>query len=96
MDLEQVKKDVETGKALLIDVREQEEWDEGHLPLARHIPLSQIERGVIPDDIPQGKTVYLHCRRGRRAERAAALLKERFPHAIALKYSYEELKNTLS
>lgn len=55
--------------AYLIDVRESEEFAEGHLPEAVNVPLSNLEkiRDVVED---KHSLVYLYCRSGVRAERA--------------------------
>jgi hypothetical protein len=42
--LDQVKTSVAAGSAVLIDVREQEDWDSGHLQAARLVPLSVLTR----------------------------------------------------
>jgi rhodanese-related sulfurtransferase len=34
--------DLLTGDAVLLDVREQHEWDAGHAPQARHLAMSQL------------------------------------------------------
>jgi len=39
-----VKKNVEDKKAVLVDVREQSEWDEGHVAGAVFLPLSEPQR----------------------------------------------------
>lgn len=64
--------DLIEGGALLIDVREPSEWEAGHAPAARHIPLGHLpeELGSVPDD----RTVVLVCRMGGRSARATALL----------------------
>ena len=41
--LETVKKEIAAGTAELIDVREQDEWDAGHVIGARLIPLSEFQ-----------------------------------------------------
>ncbi len=66
----------ESGEStpLVIDVRTQAEWDEGHLEIARHIPLDQItERigDVAPD---KDQKIYLHCRSGGRSGQALTQL----------------------
>ena len=38
----QAKEWLENDSAILIDVREQEEWDEGHIAGAIHAPLSRF------------------------------------------------------
>jgi rhodanese-related sulfurtransferase len=60
------------GGAILLDVREPHEWDAGHAPLARHVPLGQLPQRV--DEIPTDRPVVVVCRSGNRSARAAALL----------------------
>jgi rhodanese-related sulfurtransferase len=54
--------------AVVIDVREQSEWDEFHMPGATLIPLGQI--GGRLDAIPKDKPVVLVCRSGSRSASA--------------------------
>jgi len=58
--------------AILLGVREPHEWQAGHAPRARHIPLSQISRRA--EQLPGGCAVVIVCRSGARSARAAALL----------------------
>ena len=71
-DVYAVKKMIEEGAGLdLIDVREEKEWDKGHLPGAIHLGKGVIERDletVIPDN--QRKLV-LYCSGGFRSVLAA-------------------------
>ncbi|MFW0078910.1 MAG: rhodanese-like domain-containing protein [Coxiella endosymbiont of Haemaphysalis japonica] len=71
-DVYAVKKMIEEGAGLdLIDVREEKEWDKGHLPGAIHLGRGVIERdleAVIPDN--QRKLV-LYCSGGFRSALAA-------------------------
>jgi rhodanese-related sulfurtransferase len=55
---------VESGTALLVDVRERDEWVAGHAPAARHVPMGDIDR---PDVVPHDMPVILVCRSGRRS-----------------------------
>lgn len=59
-------------KAQLIDVREPNEFDGGHILGARNIPMSQIKMRMkeIRPDMP----VYLYCQSGMRSARAAQFL----------------------
>ncbi len=50
---------------VMIDVREQWEYDEGHIPGVTLIPMSSIESRVT--EIPTDKTVILTCRSGNRS-----------------------------
>lgn len=56
------------GKALLIDVREADEFATGHIAGAINMPLSDFSPHDIPD--PQGRTVVLQCAGGRRSGQA--------------------------
>ena len=64
----------EAGQAVIVDVREPDEWEEAHIPGAILMPLSSFDPAQIPD--PKGKHLVFHCRSGRRcgmaAERAVA------------------------
>ncbi|WP_261717650.1 rhodanese-like domain-containing protein [Streptomyces sp. FZ201] len=59
------------GPALLVDVRETDEWQAGHVPWALHLPL-----GALPQLPPeaQGRPLLLICRSGNRSQWAADLL----------------------
>ena len=60
------------GGAVLLDVREPDEWQAGHAPRARHIPLSQLSRRAA--ELPERRVVVTVCRSGARSARAAAML----------------------
>jgi rhodanese-related sulfurtransferase len=78
--LDAVKENVKAGKAVIIDVREQNEWDEGHLKGAIHIPKSKLEVATeieaLLKRIPKDKVVYTHCKAGGRALTCGKILKE--------------------
>ncbi|MFD1360681.1 rhodanese-like domain-containing protein [Lentibacillus salinarum] len=59
-------------KAQLIDVREPNEFDKGHILGARNIPLTQMKQRLV--ELRQDKPVYLYCQGGSRSARAAQLL----------------------
>lgn len=61
--------------ALVLDVREADEFAQGHLQGARNIPLSQLETRGKELDKFKDKPVLLVCQRGSRANQAAKLLK---------------------
>lgn len=58
--------------ALLLDVRQQEEWDAGHAPDAVHIPLGELPSRL--DELPAEQEVAVVCRSGGRSARATAFL----------------------
>ena len=90
-----VKKALADGKAVLIDVRELSEWNDGHLKDAKSVPLSDIKAGKAADRlkelIPSGKIAYLHCAAGGRCLKAAEFLKDKGYEIRPLKPGYEAL-----
>ena len=73
-----VQQAVTEGKAVLVDVREVEEWEAGHVAGARLVPLSVLEKGMNPQDLatvlPRDRIIYCHCLVGGRCLEAAAIL----------------------
>ncbi len=58
--------------AVLVDVREPTEWDAGHAPQARLLPLSQL--GAHLDELPREGRVVVVCRSGNRSQSVVAHL----------------------
>jgi len=58
--------------AWLLDVREIDEWEAGHVPAATHIPLGQL--GARTAELPDNQEIYVICRSGVRSARAAQAL----------------------
>lgn len=91
-DLKDVKASVESGKAVLVDVREPKEWQGGHLRDARSMPMSEFAAGrAALDTLPKDKPVYLYCAIGSRSKRVAAFLKGKGFDARAIPESYRQL-----
>lgn len=61
-------------KAQLIDVREPQEFDRGHILGARNIPVTQMKQRLI--ELRPDKPVYLYCQGASRSSRAAQLLRK--------------------
>jgi len=59
---------IEADQALVIDVREVDEFAAGHIPGAINRPLSTFQASRLPD--PMGKTVILNCLGGKRSGQA--------------------------
>ncbi len=62
--------------AVVVDVREPEEWGAGHIPGAKHVPKSYLEsriEGAVPD---RSQHVILYCQSGNRSAWAARTLLE--------------------
>jgi rhodanese-related sulfurtransferase len=60
--------------AVLLDVREESEWEAGHAPMASLIPLSQLPDHL--DELPRDHLIICACRSGGRSLRAATYLQE--------------------
>jgi len=75
-----VRDQLQTG-AIVIDVRQDEEWAVGHIPGARLVPKSHLEsriEGVAPD---KAQPVILYCASGQRSAWAARTLMEDLGYA---------------
>jgi len=60
-----------TPGAILVDVRESDEFASGHIPGAVNEPLSIINQTTLSKDAP----LFLYCLRGTRSKRAAGILR---------------------
>lgn len=69
IDTHQARELAENG-ALLLDVREPNEWASGHIEGAIHIPLGDLDPASIPAHAP----VVAVCRSGNRSSKAALKL----------------------
>lgn len=66
--------------AVLLDVRENNEWTAGHAPEAVHIPMGEVHRRL--DDLPEDDEVYVICRSGGRSAQVTAFLNSRGRRAV--------------
>ena len=93
--LDTVKKNIKDGKAILVDVREQKEWDEGHIAGAVLMPKSKLdvekEAAALVQKLDKAKIIYTHCKAGRRALACGDILKKQGFDVRPLKPGYEEL-----
>src|SRR6195952_3873687 len=78
VDPSEVNAIISNGNGIvLLDVRESDEWDAGHIPGAKHVPRGYLEsrvEGVIGSDRDQRVVIY--CASGQRSALAANTLKE--------------------
>ncbi|WP_406832905.1 rhodanese-like domain-containing protein [Pedococcus sp. KACC 23699] len=76
MNLPQVSVSDVADDAVLLDVREQDEWDAGHAPGAVHIPLGDLPARL--DELPDtdSGTLAVVCRSGGRSGQAVAWLSQ--------------------
>ena len=62
--------------AIILDVREQGDYAKGHIPNARHIPLSEFARRSAEMEKWKGQPLILCCASGGRSESAGAQLRK--------------------
>ena len=60
--------------AVVLDVREDDEWVHGHIDGATHIPMGDVPSRL--DELPEGDPLYITCRGGGRSARVAAWLNQ--------------------
>lgn len=85
MDLEEIKREVNSNKATLVDVREHDELPRH--PKAIHIPYSEVSKDM---QLPK-KPLILFCRSGRRAHIVQKLLQKLGYEATSIEYTIEDL-----
>jgi molybdopterin/thiamine biosynthesis adenylyltransferase/rhodanese-related sulfurtransferase len=61
---------------LVVDVREQDEWDEGHIPRAVHIPRGHLESRIERTAPDHQAPIVLYCAAGNRSAFSAKALEE--------------------
>lgn len=80
--------------ALLIDVREENEWNEGHIEGAQHLPLSLLQQGHLAD-LPKDKEILLYCLRGFRSMQALHILQAQgYEQLQSMKGGYTDWVNS--
>ena len=60
--------------AVLLDVREDDEWAAGHAPEATHVSMTTISGRL--DEVPEGDPLYVICRSGGRSARVTEFLNQ--------------------
>lgn len=79
----------EKPRYILIDVREEAEWQTGHIDGAVLWPLSRIVTGRMPEVSPDAEIV-LHCQKGARSLQAGRLMRDQgFTKIASLSGGYE-------
>jgi hydroxyacylglutathione hydrolase len=66
---------------VVIDVRNDNEWNDGHLPSALHIPLGHLTDRL--SELPKGSPVVMQCATGARSAIAASLLTRAGRHDVS-------------
>ena len=75
---EEAKEMMDTQDVIILDVREQDEYDSGHIPGAVLLPVGTIDEETAAEVIPEkDSTVLVYCRSGNRSKTASSALAER-------------------
>lgn len=96
--LELVERNIASGAAVLVDVRSQEEWNQGHLDGSIFVPVTSLQKnnidpGMLEKTLPKKgeKILYTFCVVGMRAKQAGIVLENHGYTVRVLKPGYEEL-----
>ena len=73
IDTAKARELIDGGTVALIDVREQNEWDEGYIAGAERISVNDIINMSRADDIPKDRPIVFYCAAGVRSALAAEL-----------------------
>ncbi len=76
IDTAAAQKRIEEGNALVLDVREPDEYDQGALPNALHIPRGHLEAQIEGRAVDRDQTIVVYCAGGVRSAFAAQTLQE--------------------
>ncbi|MDP4219965.1 MAG: rhodanese-like domain-containing protein [Bacteroidota bacterium] len=80
-------------KAIVIDVRDDDKWKEGHIPGAIHIEKSKVAEEIAAKVTDKNVEIFCHCGGGTSGPRAAALLNELgYKNAKAIKGGFRSYK----
>jgi rhodanese-related sulfurtransferase len=63
-----------TPETVMVDVREPEEYEQGHVPGAMNLPQAELATRL--DELPHGRPLAMICRSGARSLRAAQFLRQ--------------------
>lgn len=94
--VEVVKNNLADEKAILVDVRSQEEWNQGHLEGSLFLPVTSLrkhslDKKKLADSLPKDKILYTFCVVGMRAKEAAKVLTAQGYEVRALDRGYDDL-----
>jgi sulfur-carrier protein adenylyltransferase/sulfurtransferase len=93
VDASRAREIIEENSAAIVDVRERDEWDEGHIPGALHVPRGNLE-SRIENAVPEkSRQVVVYCSGGNRSAFAAKTLEELgYEHVVSLAGGFTDWK----
>ena len=90
-----VKKNVAENKAVLVDVRSEQEWNRGYVEGSIFLPDTSLRKNVDPkylaEKLPKDKIIYTFCVVGMRAKRVGKILENHGYTVRVLRPGYDEL-----
>src|SRR5687767_7412951 len=93
IDASRARELVGEAEAAVVDVRERDEWEEGHIPGAVHIPRGSLESRIesaVPD---RSRTLVVYCAGGSRSAFTAKTLEELgYEHVLSLTGGFTDWK----
>ena len=82
-------------RPLLVDIRERDEWSEGHIPGAVHVPRGHLESRIEAAAPDRAQPIVLYCAAGNRSVFAAKTLEELgYENVVSLAGGYTEWKRS--
>ena len=88
IDAEELAARLDAREVHVLDVRSDDEWREGHIDGAQHIPLGELRDRMA--EVPRDRTVIVHCLGGARSAIATSLLQaDGLPHTINFAGGYK-------
>jgi molybdopterin/thiamine biosynthesis adenylyltransferase/rhodanese-related sulfurtransferase len=93
VDASRAREILEEDSGVLVDVRERDEWDEGHIPGAVHVPRGNLE-SRIENAVPEkSRQVVVYCASGNRSAFAAKTLEDLgYQHVVSLAGGFTDWK----
>lgn len=73
IDVKKISEELKERSALLVDVREDDEWNSGHAAGALHLSLGRLSDGELPTE-DTDKKLYVYCASGGRSGMAKQIL----------------------
>ena len=75
----QAKAWLSAGEAVLVDVREPDEFKTEHIAYATSLPLGSVDTLFTQLDLPKDRKIIFQCLRGKRGENACMMVNARYP-----------------
>jgi len=73
LSIEESKSKIDEG-LIIVDVREESEFNESRIPNSHLIPLNTISKELLVSKFGQNADIIIHCRSGKRSKAAAEIL----------------------